>query len=187
MRLFWLWIGSEEILEVEISDIELEALRKIGNKKITRDAVVSAIENGNKALEPLHNKLEDGFYYMVEEYWLYEADNEYMGDSLAEAMEQDISEGVYVPPISLEQFVNEVKAGEIDFDELQFGYFDDIDEDYDFEDEEDLEFKYDNYILNKYYEWVCEHDHEFVAPRVGLDLDACRDDEPEYTILFNFN
>ena len=28
------------------------------------------------------------------------------------------------------------------------------------------------------------HDHTFAAERVGLDLDACRDDEVAYTITF---
>ena len=33
-------------------------------------------------------------------------------------------------------------------------------------------------------DWVCGngHDHEFVAERVGLDLDACREGEVNYTI-----
>jgi uncharacterized phage protein gp47/JayE len=52
-------------------------------------------------------------------------------------------------------------------------------------DPEDEEVDYDNgydYDLDKYYEWVKEHDHEFVAERVGLDLYACREDEVNYSI-----
>ena len=43
---------------------------------------------------------------------------------------------------------------------------------------------YNSYILNEYYDWLCDKDkgHAFVAERVGLDLDACRDDEVDYTI-----
>lgn len=52
-------------------------------------------------------------------------------------------------------------------------------------DEEDLRETYDEYIYSKYYDWVCEHDHAFVAERVGLDLDACRDYEVEYTITID--
>jgi hypothetical protein len=48
--------------------------------------------------------------------------------------------------------------------------------------EDQVEEKYDEFIHEKYYDWVKEHDHEFVAERVGLDLDACRDDEVDYTI-----
>ena len=48
--------------------------------------------------------------------------------------------------------------------------------------EEYLESTYKSYILNEYYDWVCGHDHEFIAERVGLDIDACRDDEIDYTI-----
>jgi hypothetical protein len=29
-----------------------------------------------------------------------------------------------------------------------------------------------------------DHDHAFVAELVGLDLDACRDDEVDYIITF---
>ena len=61
--------------------------------------------------------------------------------------------------------------------------FDDIDEDYDFDEEEDdLQYKYQGYRLNRYFDWVCEHDHMFIADRVGLDLDACHDDRVNYTI-----
>ena len=71
------------------------------------------------------------------------------------------------------------EIGDIDDDKLDFlvgfdegGYL--------YEDQ--IEEKYDEFIREKYYDWVCEHDHEFVAERVGLDLDACRDDEVDYTI-----
>ena len=50
--------------------------------------------------------------------------------------------------------------------------------------EEDAQSVYNSYILNEYYDWVRgnDHEHEFVAERVGLDLNACRDDEVNYTI-----
>ena len=49
--------------------------------------------------------------------------------------------------------------------------------------EEDEEEEEENdYDLDAYFDWVKEHDHEFAAERVGLDLDACRDDEVNYTI-----
>ena len=57
----------------------------------------------------------------------------------------------------------------------------DLEED-DYEDEEDYEDDEENYDLDAYFDWVKEHDHEFAAERVGLDLDACRDDEVNYTI-----
>ena len=54
----------------------------------------------------------------------------------------------------------------------------DADEDEDYDDNDDER----NYDLDAYYEWVKEHDHWFIAERVGLDLDACYDDEVTYTI-----
>ena len=74
------------------------------------------------------------------------------------------------------------ETGDIDDDKLDFlvgfdegGYL--------YEDQ--IEEKYDEFIHEKYYDWVKEHNHEFVAERVGLDLDACRDDEVDYTITIS--
>ena len=68
--------GSNETVEIEVSDNELEALKKFGKKEITAEDIVAAIEAGDTTLESLHEQLSDKFYYMVEEYWLYEAYNE---------------------------------------------------------------------------------------------------------------
>lgn len=178
--------GSDDAFELEINEQELEALRKLGVDKISCEAVVKAIEDGETVLQPLHEKLEDKFYYMVEEYWLYEADNECLEESLTEAFESDLDDGEYDDEdevLSFEDFVEALKDGDFDSEGLRFGYFYDIDEDYDFDEEEDdLQYKYQGYRLSRYYDWVCEHDHMFVADRVGLDLDACHDDEVNYTI-----
>ena len=141
--------GSNETVELEISDNELEALRKLGSEEISCEAVVEAIENGETALQSLHEKLEEKFYYMVEEYWLYEGDNDCMEDSLIEYIEQDIADGLYTPNISKRKRINEC-----------------------------------GYDLDAYYDWVCsdDHDHAFIAERVGLDLYACREYEVNYTI-----
>ena len=144
--------GSNETIEVDINDQELDALRKLGAKEISCEAVMETIESGDTSLQSLHERLEEKFYYMVEEYWLYEAYNEFLYECLERHMKQDISDGLYQPT--------------------------DSKDDFDDEDEE-------SYELNKYYNWVKEHDHYFVADRVGLDLDACKDDEVDYTITFS--
>ena len=144
--------GSEESIEMEVNEVEFEALQKLGTKEISCEAVVNAIENGEKELISLHERLEEKFYYMVEEYWLYEAYNEFLYECLERHMKQDISDGLYQPT--------------------------DSKDDFDDEDEE-------SYELNKYYDWVKEHDHYFVADRVGLNICACRDEEVDYTITFS--
>lgn len=174
--------GSNETVELEVSDNELDALKKLGKEQVTAEDVVAAIESGDTTLNSLHEQLSEKFYYMVEEYWLYEADNECLEECLSEAMGNDIDSGEYIPDIELEEFVAQMKAGDIDFEGLQFGYFNDIDEDFDYDDEDELQYKYDGYILNAYYDWVQEHDHAFVAERVGLGLYACREDEVNYVI-----
>lgn len=176
--------GSDETVEIEVSDNELAALKNLGKEQITTEDIVAAIESGDTTLQSLHEQLEEKFYYMVEEYWLYEADNECLEESLSEAMENDLSEEIFTPSISVKEFIEAVKNEEIDFDGLEFGYFEDLEDNYDLDDEEDAQSVYNSYILNEYYDWVRGnvHDHEFVAERVGLDLNACRDDEVNYTI-----
>ena len=179
--------GSEETIEIEVNEQELEALRKLGSEEISCETVVEAIGNGEKALQSLHEKLEEKFYYMVEEYWLYEADNECLEECLTVAMVNDLSENIFTPSISVEEFIEAVKNKEIDFDGLQFGYFEDIEDNYDLEDEDDVQSLYNSYILNEYYDWLCDkdNDHAFVADRVGVDLDACHEDGVNYKIILS--
>ena len=174
--------GSNETVELDVSDSELDALKKFGKKEITAEDIVAAIEAGDTTLEPLHEQLARKFYYMVEEYWLYEADNECLEESLSEAMENDMSEELFTPSISIEDFIEAIQNGEIDFEGLEFGYFEDLEDDYDLEDKDDAQSLYNSYIVNEYYDWVKGHDHTFVAERVGVDLYACHDDEVNYTI-----
>ena len=170
--------GSNETLELEVSDSELDALKKFGKEQITAEDIVAAIESGDTTLQSLHEKLEEKFYYMVEEYWLYEADNECLDECLAEHIEQDMSEGIY-PPVTYDELIEWYETGDIDSDKLDFlAGFDEGGYLY----EDQIEEKYDEFIRERYYDWVKEHDHEFAAERVGLDLDACRDDEVDYTI-----
>lgn len=168
--------GSNETIELEINEQELEALQRLGEEEISCDAVIEAIENGESVLESLHEKLEDKFYYMVEEYWLYEAYNECLHECLAEHIEQDINDGLYTPASSDDE-EDSFDCNCLDDDSEEDA------EDENYEDEEEYEDE-DGYDLDAYYDWVCgnDHDHAFVAERVGLDLDACRDDQVDYTI-----
>ena len=167
--------GSEDTIEIEVSENVLGILRNIDASEIPCEKVMEALEEGNSELEDLHDEIEDAFYNMIEEYWLFEAYNECLSESLSSAMERDIESGEYTP-VSFDEFVAELESGELGLTEFKLGHFDDFWE---------LEDKYSNYLLNCYYNWVCEHDHEFIAERVGLDLDACRDDEVNYTIYLD--
>ena len=170
--------GSNETVELDISDDELDALKKLGKEQITAEDIVDVIESGDNTLNSLHEQLSEKFYYMVEEYWLYEADNECLDECLAEHIEQDMSEGIY-PPVTYDELIEWYETGDIDSDKLDFlAGFDEGGYLY----EDQIEEKYDEFIRERYYDWVKEHDHEFAAERVGLDLDACRDDEVNYTI-----
>jgi hypothetical protein len=173
--------GSNETVELEVSDSELDALKKLGKEQIIAEDIVAAIESGDTTLQSLHEKLEEKFYYMVEEYWLYEADNECLSESLAAALEKDLNDGIY-PPVSYSELMSWYETGDIDDDKLDFLVgFDESGYLY----EDQVEEKYDEFIHEKYYDWVKEHDHAFVAERVGLDLDACREDEVNYKIMLS--
>ena len=111
--------GSNETVELEVSDSELDALKKFGKEQITAEDIVAAIESGDTTLQSLHEKLEEKFYYMVEEYWLYEADNECLDECLAEHIEQDMSEGIY-PPVTYDELIEWYETGDIDSDKLDF-------------------------------------------------------------------
>ena len=171
--------GSEETLEVEVNEKELEALQKLGTEEISCKAVVKAIENGETELQSLHERIEEEFYYMVEEYWLYEADNECLYECLEEHIKQDIDDGIYTPATSDDECFD-CHCMAIESDNEDEDCYDDEDcEDEEYDEDYDDEEQYD---LDAYYDWVKEHDHEFVAERVGLDIDACRDEKVNYTI-----
>ena len=170
--------GSKESIEMEVNEVEFEALQKLGTKEVSCEAVVNAIENGEKELISLHERLEEKFYYKVEEYWLYEAYNEFLYECLERHMKQDISDGLYQPTDLEDDFDDEDYYEDEDFDDDEDFEDEDYEDDYDDEDEE-------SYELNKYYDWVKEHDHYFVADRVGLNICACRDEEVDYIITFS--
>ena len=46
--------GSKETIELEVNEAEFEALQKLGTKEVSCEAVVNAIENGEKELISLH-------------------------------------------------------------------------------------------------------------------------------------
>lgn len=167
--------GSEDTIQIEVSKEVMDCLQNFNTSEISCEGIMEALEEGHGVLEELHDEIEDAFYNMVEEYWLFEAYNECLTESLSRALKDDIESGEYTP-ISFDEFVDELESGELGCDDFRLGRFDD------FWDPED---KYDNYILNCYYSWVCEHDHTFIAERVGLDLDACRDDEVDYIIYLD--
>lgn len=167
--------GSEDTIQIEVSKEVMDCLQNFNTSEISCEAIMEALEEGHGVLKELHDEIEDAFYNMVEEYWLFEAYNECLTESLSRALKDDIESGEYTP-ISFDEFMDELESGELGCDDFRLGRFDD------FWDPED---KYDNYILNCYYSWVCEHDHAFIAERVGLDLDACRDDEVDYMIYLD--
>jgi hypothetical protein len=149
---------------IEVSDEVLDSLFALMEAKrpTNKDEfgldyydIDNAIEAGRTELQQLHEELVDRFYYMDEEYWLFEADNECIDESLEPYFYQDVEDGLYEPQ---------------------------TDEDYDPE----SGYEPDSFeaCSGNYLDWVNSHrdDHYFVAERVGVDLAACRDDDPYYIV-----
>ena len=123
------------------------------------------------------------FYYMDEEYWLYKAENRFLYESLEEHIEQDIKDGLYSPILLIKESFDchcTFYADNEDEDDFNYEDFEDNEND---EYDEDFEGKKE-YDLDDYYNWILEHrdDHAFVAERIGLNLEACREDKVNYTI-----
>ncbi|MBQ5888836.1 MAG: hypothetical protein IIW77_06145 [Bacteroidaceae bacterium] len=179
---------SEEVIEVEVNDEVLKALRGFGTEEISSKAIAQAIENGETALQSLHEQLEEKCDYMVEEYWLNEAGNEDLGECLSEAIKEDIESGIYTPTILEDEDddsdcsdcdkVEEKEENEEEGDD----FWDDEDWDEDDYDGDD-EIRYD---MDEYYNWIREQGHGFAAERLGVDLyEACCESEMNYTIFLN--
>ena len=146
---------SKQVLDTLLALMEAKEPMSESEFGLDYNDIDNAIEAGHTELQQLHEELVDRFYYMDEEYWLFEADNECIDESLEPYFYQDVEDGLYEP---------------------------ETDEDYDPEsgyEPDSFEACRDNYL-----EWVNSHrdDHYFVADRVGVDLSACREDDPYYII-----
>lgn len=172
--------GSQEEVEVEISDTEATALKRINPTQVTCEQVQKAIKKKDSGLKALHRKLSLMFEDMELEYWLSEVDCEM--ESLKKCIMQDINEGLFDPHDENE--------------ELYGDWLDDWDDESDEPDEQDepdepekpekpeeQELKITDDVLYRYRDWVWEHeetDKRFVAQRVGLNLDMS---DLNYTIF----
>lgn len=159
------WMGTEETITKEVSDEVAATLQNLidtdepdeyrSERGATAEAVAEAIEAGHTELQQLHDELREKYYDMDEEYWLFEADNECIDESLEPYFYQDVEDGLYEPQ---------------------------TDDDYDPE----SGYEPDSFeaCSGNYLDWVNSHrdDHYFVAERVGVDLSACREDDPYYII-----
>lgn len=159
------WMGTEETITREVSDEVAATLQALidadepdeyrSERGATAEAVAESIEAGHTELQPLHEELSEIYYKMDEAFWLFEADNECIDEALEPYFYQDVEDGLYDP---------------------------EPDDDYDPENG----YEPDSFeaCSGNYLEWVNSHrdDHYFVAERVGVDLAACREDNPYYII-----
>jgi len=121
--------GSNETVEIEVSDEVLKALKAINEEEVSAKDVTAAIENGHVELQSMHNDISERFYKMEEHYWLYEADNECEKESLVESFENDLNTGTFKPEMA----------------PSEYGYSGDLEELFDRY--RDWVFEHDNYFI----------------------------------------
>ncbi len=124
---------------------------------LTDEIIVDAIHQGHKELQaPYDALIQEGRELMVH-YWLTEADNDCIDETLEPSFFQDIEDGLYEPEISLEEFGLDRE------DDYYYEYKDD------------------------YLAWVLKHidkDVEFVADREGVDIGSILSGEDDDSISF---
>ena len=159
--------SSHDTVDLEVSDEALAALRKIHPSEASCEQVAEAISQGATELQDVHDQACDEYYNMVECFWLHEADNECEREALEQCIDDDIEEGLFEPEMTIEEF-SQMKE----------------EEGRDLDDEELVE-EYHFYLMDDYAAWVhCQDDNEFVACRVGCDLDGIRDEPASYTLKY---
>ena len=143
--------GTEQLqVEDRIADILRELLtevpninKQVGKKCIDKDLICEAMVKGYEELLPLYETLIQLGREQIAAYWVLEADNDCLDETLQPAFFQDIEDGLYTPEVSLEEFG------------------DDREDDYYYEYKDD------------YLAWVENHfdeDCDFVAVRKGIDV-----------------
>lgn len=120
-------MGTEETITKEVSDEVAATLQDLidaaepdeyrSHCGATAEAVAEAIEAGHTELQPLHDELCEKFYDMGERFWLFEADNDCIDESLEPAFYQDVEDGLYDPEAEDEDY-----EGELDFDACRDNY-----------------------------------------------------------------
>ena len=143
--------SSEDSGQMQVDDavaatlLQLKAALPADAKGISKDAIEDAIDEGHTELQAMHDTLMEKAKDMDARYWLFEADNECIDESLEEFFYDDVEAGLYEP----------VPDDIYDHDR---GY-------------EPNSFEA---CRHNYLEWVNSHDDDywFIADRVGLDLAA---------------
>jgi len=165
--------GSDQSSQFEVSDEVAALLSQMLAKKgeaLNQDDITAAIEAGHSGLKKLYAAIEKEHRHMVVDYWLFEADNDCIYESLEPYFWQDIEDGTYEPEKSIEELIQEYR------DEHP-----DEEDDWDWDNEEEQKGIYYNELSGEYLNWVNGHrdDYWFIAERVGIDLSVVYEDMPE--------
>ena len=146
--------GSDKTVEIKVSDKAASTLSALMQAKeeadddadgLSNEDIEAAIEAGHTELKPLDDDLSHRLWEMIAHYWVFEADNDCLYDSLEEHFDQDVEDGLYEPVA--DENDNDENDGELTFDDCR----------------------------ENYRAWVFSHENDkdglwFVAERVGIDL-----------------
>ena len=177
--------GSDKTVEIEVSDEVASTISALMEAKeqedddadgLSNEDIETAIDAGHAELKPLDDDLSHRLWEMIAHYWVFEAGDDCVDESLEQYFDQDVEDGLYVP-------VADEKEDE--------DYYDDEDEEEEGEEDEEEEDEEDDGKLTfddcceNYRNWVFSHEDDlwFVAKRTGVDLGMVDDDvERSYVI-----
>lgn len=171
---------SRKEIVCDVEDNVAETISKLMAtfEVVDQDVFEAAIANGYKELKPLYDSIAEQHKDMVARYWLFEAHNDCLDDSLEPSFWQDVEDGTYVPEMSMDEAIQSFKEEHTDDKEY---------EDWDLTDDYYRKMVYYEVIKEDYLAWVNSHENNywFIAARTGLSLDVVYEDMPdlEFTTL----
>lgn len=170
--------SSGQSNQFEVSDQVASLLTQMRTNKgedIDQDDIEQALQNGLVELQDLYDAIENEHHDMVVRYWLFEADNDCIDESLEPYFWQDIENGLYEPEQSMEELINAYREEHPDEEDF-----------WNWNDKKTQRNIYYDELCQHYLNWVNSHtdDYWFIAERVGVELDVVYEDMPdlEFTI-----
>lgn len=163
--------SSEDDCIIEIDDTTYATLVALsqGQDSLDEELIQNAISEGHSELQCVVDAISKKQAKMEVEYWLFEADNTCIDDSLEPSFWDDIAAGLYFPDGSVDVCSNEhIFEPEEENDPLGAQAI------------QALREEFYHTFKKDYLDWVySQNDCGFIADRVGLDLEAVYEDMPE--------
>jgi len=167
--------SSEETVKVEVSDEVAATIKSMQSeyKEVNHTVFEKAIQEEHQELKSVYDAIAEKHKDIVARYWLFEADNDCIDDSLEPSFWEDIEKGLYKPEKTLEECIKDLRSQEKYPDR-------------DLDDEEQQRYCFYDEYCHQYLDWVnSNEDYYFIAKRTGLDLSVVYEDMPDLEFVVN--